>query len=99
MAGLIRKSVYGTPLQTNDDLNALINDRYYCTNSTDIVLSLKNRPPVDAGEMGVFWIPFTPNNRQGMQMTMSKSGPKAYVHMRIKDVSIWSDWTLTQSIT
>lgn len=95
---LNRKSVYGTPLQTNDDLNNLINDRYYCTNLTDVVLSLKNRPPVDAGEMGVLWLPFTPNNRQGMQIAMSKSGLKAYVHIRIKDVSIWSDWNLTHTI-
>ena len=98
MAGLIRKLVYGSQININDDLNNLINGSYYCTNVTDIVLSLKNKPPIDAGEMGIFWIPFTPNNRQGLQIAISKSGPKAYIHIRIKDVTLWSDWNPIHSI-
>ena len=95
---LNRKLVYGSQININDDLNNLINGSYYCTNVTDIVLSLKNKPPIDAGEMGIFWIPFTPNNRQGLQIAISKSGPKAYIHIRIKDVTLWSDWNPIHSI-
>lgn len=97
-AELNRKLVYGSQININDDLNNLINGSYYCTNVTDIVLSLKNKPPIDAGEMGIFWIPFTPNNRQGLQIAISKSGPKAYIHIRIKDVTLWSDWNPIHSI-
>lgn len=95
---LNKKLVYGSQININDDLNNLINGKYYCTNVTDIALSLKNKPPIDAGEIGIFWIPFTTNNRQGLQIAMSKSGPKAYIHIRIKDVTLWSDWNLIHSI-